>query len=115
MFDQIKMLGALMKNGPAIREKAEQFKRDMETRFVEGQAGGGAVRVTMSGRGHVVSLKLDPHLFAGLVGGHQAMAEKLIAEAVNDAIIRVQQLLQEEVRKATGGMNIPGLENMLGG
>jgi DNA-binding YbaB/EbfC family protein len=114
MFDQIKMLGSLMKNAGAIRERAEQFKRELETKSVDGESGGGAVRVTMNGKGRVIRLELDPHLFTALTGDDKAVGEDLIAAAVNQATEKVQQLMQEEIKKAAGGLDIPGLENMVG-
>ena len=114
MFDQIKMLGNLMKNAGAIRERAEQMKAELERKIVEGESGGGAVRVTMNGKGRVVRIELEPNLLKGLAGDDKVIVEELIAAATNNAVDKVQQLMQEEFRKAAGGLDIPGLENMLG-
>jgi hypothetical protein len=43
------------------------------------------------------------------------MVEELIAAAVNNATDKVQQLLAEQMQELTGGMNLPGMENLLGG
>lgn len=113
MFDQMKMLGSLMKNAGAIRERAEQMKAELENKAVEGESGGGAVRITMNGKGRVVRVDLEANLLKGLAGDDKVIVEELIAAAVNSAAEKVQQLVQEEVKKAAGGLEIPGLENML--
>jgi hypothetical protein len=121
MFDQIKNLGALMKNAGQIREKAEQLKTELERRTVEGESGGGAVRVIMNGRMRVLRIDLDQPMMAAFVsggddsGGDKTMVEELIAAAVNNATDKVQQLLAEQMQELTGGMNLPGMENLLGG
>jgi len=115
MFDQMKMIGSLMKNAGALRERAEQFKQELEKKTVESESGGGAVRVVMNGRGRVQRIDLDQNLLTGLAGDDKTIVEELIAAAVNGAVEKVQTLMQEEIKKAAGGLDIPGLENMMGG
>ncbi len=113
MFDQLKNLSGLMKNASAIREHVENLQKELDNRTVEGEAGGGAVRVVMTGRARVVRVDVDQNLMAGIAGDDKAVAEELIASAFNAAIAKVQETLMEELRKATGGMDIPGLANLL--
>jgi hypothetical protein len=115
MFDQIKQLSALMKNAGAIKERAEQMKAELDKKTVEGNAGAGAVRVTMTGKGRVLKVTLDQPLIVGLAGGDKQMIEDLIAVAINDANDKVQQLLADEMRKATGGLDLGNLSSMFGG
>lgn len=117
MFDQIKNLGALMKNAGQIRAKAEQLKAELERKTVEGESGGGAVRVIMNGKMRVLRIDLDRPMMAAFVGGGEedkTMVEELIAAAVNNAVDKVQRLLAEQMQELTGGMNLPGMENLLG-
>lgn len=114
MFDQFKDLGSLMRNAGAIRERAEQMKDELARRTVEGEAGGGAVRVTLNGRGEAVKVDLDQNLLAGLAGDDKIVVEELIASAINDGMSKVQELVQDEMQKAAGGFNIPGLSGMFG-
>lgn len=115
MFGNIKNLGALMQNAGQIREKMEQMRDELERKTVEGEAGGGAVRATVNGRGRVVRIDLDQTLLAGLAGDDKTMAEELITAAINDALDKVQDLVKDQVSELTGGMDIPGLSDMLGG
>jgi len=114
MFDNLKGLSSLLKNSGQLREKAEQFKAELENRTVEGEAGGGAVRVTLNGRGRVLRVDLDPNLLAGIAGDDKTMVEELIAAAVNHGMDKVQDLIAEQMREMTGGMDLPGLSGLLG-
>ncbi len=114
MFDNLKQMAALMKNAPALREKAEQMKAELERKTVVGESGGGAVRITMTGKGKVIRVDLDRPLLMGIAGEDKTMVEYLIAEAFNNAAEKVQVLVMEQVRAATGGMDIPGLSGLLG-
>lgn len=85
-----------------------------------GEPGGGAVRVTMSGRMRVIAVELDPALCAGLGAGEPArqMAQSLIAEAMNEAAQKAQALMESIVAKASREMGLPdmpGLGGLLSG
>lgn len=114
MFDKFRDMASLMKNAAAMRERAEQLKAELEKRTVEGESGGGAVRVTMNGKGRVVRVELDRPLLTGIAGDDKTVVEELIASAVNAAADKVQELLAEEVRKLTGGMDLPDMSGLLG-
>ncbi|MDX1564289.1 MAG: YbaB/EbfC family nucleoid-associated protein [Phycisphaeraceae bacterium] len=113
MFDQFKNIAHLMKNAHQIREQAERLKAELKHKSVTGESGAGAVRVTVNGHGAVLRVHLEQPLLVGIAGDDKAMVEELIAAAANDAVARLKKMLGEEVRKATGGMDIPGLEDML--
>lgn len=113
MFDQLKTLSALMKNAGSIKQRAEQMKAELERRTVEGESGSGAVRVVMNGKFRVLRLSIDKPVMIGGASGDQHLVEDLVATAVNNAIEKVQKLVAEEMKKAAGGLDIPGLENML--
>jgi nucleoid-associated protein EbfC len=114
MFDQLKTLTSLMKNASALRERAEQFKAELERKWVEGESGGGAVRVTLNGKGRTLRVEIDQPLMTGLAGDDKTMVEELIAAAFNNAHDKLQELVAEELRKASGGLNLPGIEGLLG-
>lgn len=113
MFDQFKNLGNMMKMAGEAKQRAAEMQAELERRTVTGESGGGAVRVTLNGKGRCLRLETDPALFAGLVADDKAMAEELIAAAFNDGMGKVQQVVAEELKKVTGGMDLPGLEGMV--
>ena len=125
MFDQMKAIKQLMSqigNPEELQEKARQMQEELGRRTVTGDAGAGAVRVTLNGRFECQGVEIDPSMVQTLAGGDdgseadRSMIEELIRAATNDAITRAQELAREEMSKLTGGMNFPGLDpNLLGG
>lgn len=117
MFDNLKSLGALaglMQNKDKIRIAVERFKEKLERISVTGAAGGGAVRVTVTGKLRVTEVNLDPALIAGLQAGAggRTMAQSLIQDAINDALTRAQMLVHEEADKQARELGLPGLPGM---
>jgi len=124
MFENMKAMGAiagLMKNKERLKEMGEEFRAKLATMSAEGSAGGGAVRVTVSGQLRVQQVHLDPAVIAGLQvegAGGKSMVESLIAEATNEAMSRMQVMVGEEARKMAeelGLPDMPGLQNLIGG
>ncbi len=118
MFDQFKAMGAvagLLKDKERLREIAEAFKAKLERIRVEGEAGGGAVRVSVSGQMRVTEVHLDPALIAGLradEGNGHEMAEALIEEATNDALSKAQALVQQEAQRQAEELGLPSIPGM---
>ena len=110
MFDNLKNIGSVIKQAGEMKERMAEIQAELKSKTVEGEAGGGAVRVVMNGQGRVVSVSLDDNLIAGIVGDDKDMVEDLIAAAVNNGMDRVQELLSSEVGRLTGGMDLPFLK-----
>ena len=75
----------------------------MESMEVTGQAGGGMVTVTLSGRHEARRVRIDPMLLKD----DPEMVEDLLAAAINDAVNKVAELSASRMAKVTGGMNLP--------
>jgi len=122
VFDQFKAMGALaglMKDKERLKRIGEEFGERLERIEVEGEAGGGAVRVSVSGKMRITDVFLDPALIAGLSveGGGREMAQALVLEATNDGLAKAQAMVQEEARRQAqelGLPDVPGLDRMLG-
>jgi DNA-binding YbaB/EbfC family protein len=71
---------------------------------VEGQSGGGMVKVVMNGRHEVRRVELDD----SLMQDDKEMIEDLLAAAVNDAVRRIEAESSERMSSVTAGMNLPG-------
>ena len=115
MFDNMKQFASIMKNLPEMKARAEHMQAELERKIVEADAGGGAVKVTMNGKGRVLRINIDQPLMMGIAGDDKAMVEELIAAAINSGMDKVQGLLSEEMRNVAGGMDLPGLDGLLGG
>lgn len=115
MFENLKSLGALaglMQNKDKLREAAGRFRETLDRMRVTGEAGGGAVRVTVTGKLRVEEVFLDPALVAGLQAGEggRAMAQALIRDACNAAMERAQALVHEQADKQARELGLPGLD-----
>jgi DNA-binding YbaB/EbfC family protein len=122
MFDQMKNLkdlASMFGNREEIQQKMEQMQQTLQEKTVEADAGGGAVRVTVNGKMEVQQVQIDPSMLSGLIGeGDQTdreMVEELIASATNAALSKAQQMAQDEMAQLAQGMNIPGLDQLMGG
>ncbi|HFC97024.1 MAG TPA: YbaB/EbfC family nucleoid-associated protein [Thermosulfurimonas dismutans] len=99
----------LMKQVQKIQKKMAELQETLAERTVSASAGGGMVTAVVNGRQEVVSIKIDPEVFEA---GDREMLEDLIVAAVNEALRRSQEMVQEEMAKITGGLKIPGLFGM---
>jgi len=99
-------LGDIVKQAQELQERLGRVQEEAAAKTVEASAGGGMVTAVVSGRLELVSLRIDP---AVLNAGDVAMLQDLVVAAVNQGIRHAQNLVAEEMRKATGGIKIPGL------
>ncbi|MCG3168743.1 MAG: Nucleoid-associated protein YbaB [Pseudomonadales bacterium] len=99
----MKGLKELMAQAQQLQEQMRAAQEDIAKEEVHGEAGGGLVRVTMSGRHDVRRVHLEP----SLLGEDREVIEDLIAAAVNDAVRRVEALQRERLAGAAGGLTLP--------
>lgn len=121
MFDQFKAMGAIagfMKDKDRLADAADRVKERLERTEVTGQAGGGAVRAVVTATARVVSVHVEPALAVGFgddIG--RAMAEELIAEAINDGMARAREaarvIIEDEAREMGLGDLLPNLNGLL--
>jgi len=101
-----KGLGNIMKQAQMMQKKMSQMQQEMEAQQVEATAGGGMVTAVVNGRQKLLSLTIDPQV---VDAEDVEMLQDLVVAAVNEAINKSQEMMQAEMSKLTGGMNIPGL------
>lgn len=105
-------LPGLLKQAREMQSRMKEMQEAMaESRF-EGESGGGVVRATVSGKLELVELKIQPEM---VKSGDVEMLEDLVKAAVCAAQRKAMEGMKEEMRKMTGGMNLPGMEGLLGG
>jgi len=95
-----------MKQAKKMQERMGQLQKELETKTVEAQAGGGMVRVVVNGKFEIISLKIEKEV---VNPEDIEMLQDLIAAAVNEGIRKSQEMASSEMAKITGGLNIPGL------
>ncbi len=98
-------LSELMSKAREAQTKLAELQRELAMRRVEGSAGGGMVTVVASGALRILEVRVEPSL---LETGDRAMLQDLTAAAVNAALARAQQMVQEELQKASAGLALPG-------
>jgi len=101
-----KGLGNIMKQAQMMQKKMAELQADLEQRQVEATAGGGMVTAVVTGKQQLVSLHIEP---TAVDPEDVEMLQDLVVAAVNEAIRKSQEMVQQEMSKVTGGMNIPGL------
>jgi DNA-binding YbaB/EbfC family protein len=100
----MKNLGQMMKQAQQMQQRMAELQQMLETVEMTGAAGGGMVQVTLSGKGAMRRVRIDPKIVDPADIG---MLEDLIVAAANDAKTKVEARVQEEMQKLTGGLQLP--------
>jgi DNA-binding YbaB/EbfC family protein len=101
-----KGFGNLMRQAQQLQAKMLKVQEEMATRTAEAAAGGGMVTAVANGRQELVSIKVEKEV---VNPEDVEMLQDLIVAAVNAALKKAQEMVSEEMKKLTGGMNLPGL------
>ena len=104
-------IGKVLKLAGELKTKLPEMKAKLAAAEFSADAGGGVVRATVSGQLALLDVKIDTEL---LGDGDAEMLEDLIKAAVSAAQTKATQAAAEAMRELTGGMDIPGLEGLLG-
>ena len=96
-------IGNLMKQAQQMQENMQKMQAKIAEMEVEGVSGAGLVKVVMTGKHDVKRVTIDP----SLVGDDKDMLEDLVAAAVNDAVRRVEGMVQEKMAGVTAGLPLP--------
>jgi nucleoid-associated protein EbfC len=96
-------LAGLMKQAQAMQENMKQAQDAIAALEVEGEAGGGMVKVVMTGRHDVKRVTIAP----SLLSEDKDMLEDLVAAAMNDAVRKVEAASQQKMAGLTAGMPLP--------
>jgi DNA-binding YbaB/EbfC family protein len=99
----MKGLSQLMRQAQQMQENMQKVQQELASMEVEGQAGGGMVKVRMTCKYEVRSIDIEPQLLTD----DKAMLEDLVAAAVNDANRKVERTVQEKLSAFTGGLSLP--------
>jgi DNA-binding YbaB/EbfC family protein len=101
-----KGFGNLMRQAQQLQAKMLKVQEEMATRTAEATAGGGMVTAVANGRQELVSIKVEKEV---VNPEDVEMLQDLIVASVNAALKKAQEMVSEEMKKLTGGMNLPGL------
>lgn len=104
-----KMLGDLMRQAQKIQEEMMKTQEEAKKKTAEATAGGGMVTVVASGAGEIVSIRIEKDV---VNPEDVEMLQDLILAASNEALRRAHELVNEEMSKITGGLQLPGMGNI---
>jgi hypothetical protein len=96
-------IAGLMQQAQKMQDNMKRMQEELAQLEVEGQAGAGMVKVTMTCKKQVRRVAIDP----SLVGDDKDMLEDLVAAAFNDAVRRADETEQQKMSSLTAGMPMP--------
>lgn len=100
----MKNLGNLMKQAQELQTKMADMQAELESLEISGQAGAGMVTVTLSGKGDMKAVTIDPSLFKE---DEKEILEDLIVAAHADAKVRMEQTVADKMKEVTGNLPLP--------
>ena len=98
-------MGGMVKQAQEMKKKINQVQDELEKLDIEGQSGGGMVKITVNGKKDVKSVRIDQNVLNEEVD----MVEDLILAAINKAMDNADEISKDKMASLTGGLNIPGL------
>ena len=104
----MKDISQIMRQAQQMQAKINEAQKKLEAMEVEGSAGGGMVKLKLSGKNAMVGLSIDPTL---MVAGEQEILEDLVKAAYDDARRKLDDAQNEEMKGLSGGLGIlPGFK-----
>ena len=100
-------MGDLLKQAQKMQEQLMEAQATAAEQVVEGQAGGGAVKIRVTGGMEFMSVSIDP---AAVDPADVSMLEDLVLAAIHDAVAKVNEISQQ----AVGGLDLGGLGGLFG-
>ena len=99
----------MLKQVQKMQKEMEKVQDEMKERTVEATSGGGAVKVTASGKKEILDIIIDP---SAVNPDDVEMLQDMIIAAVNEALRKADEMMTSEMGKITGGLNIPGMPGL---
>jgi DNA-binding YbaB/EbfC family protein len=104
-------MGNLVKQAQQFQAKMAKLQEELGERTVEASSGGGMVTVVANGKQEILSIRIDPEV---IDPDDKEMLQDLITAAVNDALTKGKNMVQEEMGKLTHGLNLPNMPGLFG-
>lgn len=95
-------MGNLMKQAQKMQKQMSQMQEELKTKTVEASSGGGAVKVVINGEKMLESLIIDEDVLDDL-----EMLQDLVMTAVNEGMRQMEEMVNSQMAKLTGGMGLP--------
>jgi len=98
-----------MRQAQKLQTEMAKMQEEAKKKTVEATAGGGMVTAVASGAGEIISLKIEKDV---VNPEDVEMLQDLVIAAANEALRRAQEMVQGEMSKLTGGLQMPGLGDL---
>ncbi|QDV91564.1 Nucleoid-associated protein [Phycisphaerae bacterium RAS2] len=112
MFGQLGNIAGMMKQAKELQGKMKEMQESIAASRYTADSGAGAVTATVTGKLELVDVKINPETAKS---GDVEMLEDLVKSAVSAAQRKAAEGVRAEMAKITGGLNLPGLDGLLGG
>ena len=99
-------MGNILKQAQAMQAQMAKVQEQAASKTVTGTSGGGSVTVTANGAMQLVGIVIVPEV---VKSGDVEMVQDLVMAASNDALRKAREMMADEMKSVTGGMNVPGL------
>ena len=96
----------LQRMAQQMQQEMARVQDELGRSTIDGSAGGGVVRATVTGKQELVSVTIDP---TAVDPADVEMLQDLVVAAVNDALAGSRRLAEEKLSAVTGGLRLPGL------
>lgn len=104
-------IGQIAKMAQQVQAQMAQAQEELKETTLEVTAGGGAVRIVITGAQEVRHIEIDP---SAVDPGEVEMLQDLVTSAVNEAIARSKTLERERMSSIAGGLGLPGMPGLPG-
>jgi nucleoid-associated protein EbfC len=112
LFKGLGNIASLLKQAQQVGSRIQAVNEELRTRRVTGTSGAGMVEAEVDGLGQVLKVTIDPGL---IERKDRELIEDLVPAAVNAAIAKSKELHAEALKGLTGGIDLPGIKEALGG
>lgn len=99
-----KQIGQLLSQAKKMQERFQKMQEEVGDKTIEAQSGGGMVSCVVNGKQEVISLKISNEIWEEK---DKELLEDLVVAAINEGLNKSKEMLQEEMSKITGGMQLP--------
>ena len=99
-------MNSIVRQAQKMQSQITKIQEDIGTKKVEASTGGGMVTAVVNGNSELVSLKINPEV---VDPDDVEILEEMVAGAVRQAMETASEMMNTEIEKVTGGLNIPGL------
>jgi hypothetical protein len=106
MKNPLANMGNILKQAQAMQAQMTKIQGQASAKTVIGTAGGGSVTVTANGAMQLLAIVINPEV---VKNGDVEMVQDLVMAASNDALQKAREMMANEMKAITGGMNVPGL------